>query len=39
VADDILDQQEEGNLKNSAEFIPAFFTNSGFGFFIDFEFY
>jgi hypothetical protein len=39
VADDIQDQQEEGDLKNGAEFIPAFFTNSGLGFFIDFEFY
>jgi hypothetical protein len=26
------DQQEKGNLKSGAEFIPAFFTNDGFGF-------
>jgi len=32
-------QHENGNLKSGAEFIPAFFTNSLFGFFVDFEFY
>jgi hypothetical protein len=30
------DQQEKGNLKSGAEFIPAFTTNDGFGFIKDF---
>lgn len=29
------DQQEKGNLKSGAEFIPAFFTTDGFGFIKD----
>jgi len=30
------DQQEKGNLKSGAEFIPAFYTNDGFGLIKDF---
>ena len=35
----LQDQHEKGNLKSGAEFIPAFFTNGGFGFFKNIEFY